>query len=463
MHEISHRKLNFAMGLLSVAVAVGCFVGAKTLLDGDEIRTVEILAARTVEVEQAVAAKQADVEAAGRDLEDAMRKITKGLGFNLLILPEDQDVNELYTEGTLSKSMPDEFVERLANSKIMTINHLLPLITRKLRWEELGQTVYVIGTRGEVPLVHRDLKKPLQDHVPPGTMVVGFQVAKQLGLEPDKQDAGKNKAAQRKDKNKPPKVLKTVKFQGREFDVTKAKAELGNRDDSTVWINLGEAQELFDSNNLVNAILALECNCATADRVTEIRQDLERILPGTQVIESGPPALARAEARNKAKAVAVESLRLEKEAGAAAVASESESRARLETQHRQVAGILVPLAVVGCAVWIGLLTFGNVRQRAGEIGILRAIGLRSAQILFIFLGKAVVIGVLGATIGCVAGFAFGAAMGDLSQAGGGWSQLFEPQLFAAVLLMTPIIAALASWIPAVLASRQDPAVILQAD
>ena len=41
LREILHRKLNFAMGLLSVAMAVGCFVGAKTLLRADEIRTEE--------------------------------------------------------------------------------------------------------------------------------------------------------------------------------------------------------------------------------------------------------------------------------------------------------------------------------------------------------------------------------------------------------------------------------------
>jgi hypothetical protein len=403
LHEISHRKLNFAMGLLSVVVAVGCFVGAKTLLRADEIRT----------------------EQAGKQLEDEMRKITKGLGFNILILAEDQNVNELHTEGTLSTSMPEEYVDRLANSKIVTINHLLPMVVRKRHWDLIGQTIYVIGTKGEVPLAHRDLKKPLQDHVPQGTMVVGFQVAKRLGLDKKKQD-------------KKQKVDKDVTLLGREFKITKTKPEQGNRDDSTIWINLAEAQEMFDSKNLVNGILALECNCATQDRVAQIRADLESILPGTQVIESGPPALARAEARNKAKQTAQQNL----------------------AQHRSFAAVLVPLVIVGCGTWIGLLAFGNVRQRSAEIGILRAIGLRSAQILSIFLGKAVVIGLLGAIVGYAFGFAFAMGMGGTE---GGWSQLFALELLAATILMAPAIAALASWIPAVLASRQDPAVILQAD
>ena len=432
LREISHRKLNFVMGLVSVAVAVGCFVGARTLLRADEIQT----------------------EQAGKALEDSMRKITKGLGFNILILPEDQDVNELHTEGTLSKSMPYEYVERLANSKIVTINHLLPLVIRKVRMSDIDKielgpaerqtSMFVIGTHGEVPLVHRDMKKPLEDHVPPGTMVVGFQIGKKLELKPSKKKAAKKKSDKKNSakgagQKEQPNTLETVNFLGREFKITKVKAELGNRDDSTIWINLSEAQEMFDSKNLVNGILALECNCATIDRVAEIRKDLEAILPGTQVIESGPPALARAEARNLAKQMAVKNLE----------------------QHQSFASILVPLVVIGCGAWIGLLAFGNVRQRSSEIGILRAIGLRSMQILLIFLGKAILIGLIGAIVGYAAGF--GIVMSMLPESSGALSQLFAPELLVATLLIAPTIAALASWIPAMLASRQDPAMILQAD
>ena len=53
VREIAHRKLNFLLGLLSVAVAVGCLVGAMTLVRGNEFRTGELLAAKQAEVEQA--------------------------------------------------------------------------------------------------------------------------------------------------------------------------------------------------------------------------------------------------------------------------------------------------------------------------------------------------------------------------------------------------------------------------
>ena len=110
LSEIRHRKLNFLLMLFSVTVAIACLVGALTLLRADEIRTQQLLEK-----------KQQEVEQAGAELNDAMRKITKGLGFNVLILPEDQDLSELHLEGTLSSTMPEEYVERLANSSIVTI------------------------------------------------------------------------------------------------------------------------------------------------------------------------------------------------------------------------------------------------------------------------------------------------------------------------------------------------------
>ena len=131
LREIRHRMLNSLFALLSVAVAVGCLIGALTLLKADDIRTTEILAETT----QILESRKKDVEKAGVELNDAMRKITKGLGFNILILHKSQDRNELHVEGVASKTMPEEHVNTLANSKIMTVNHLLPMISKKVQWE----------------------------------------------------------------------------------------------------------------------------------------------------------------------------------------------------------------------------------------------------------------------------------------------------------------------------------------
>ena len=214
--------------------------------------------------------------------------------------------------------------------------------------------------------------------------------------------------------------------------------------------------------NLVHAILALECNCAAKDRIGQIRSELADILPGTQVIERGSTALARAEARNKAKETAVAALEREKKSAEETIHREREGRENLRQHREGLAAILVPLVVVGSALLIGLLAFGNARQRKSEIGILRAIGARSLQILSMFLGKALLIGVVGAVVGYLAGFAVGAAWGDRLSAQPA-SALFLPGALLLAMVMAPLLSAVASWIPALMAARQDPALILQED
>ena len=95
--------------------------------------------------------------------EDSVRKTMKGLGFNIFIFPEGQELGEVYTQGFASKTMPESYTAKLAESKIVTVNHLLPSLTRKLKWPEKERTVILIGIRGEVPIAHRDPKKPLID------------------------------------------------------------------------------------------------------------------------------------------------------------------------------------------------------------------------------------------------------------------------------------------------------------
>ena len=436
--EISHRKLNFLLGLISVSVAVGCLIGAMTLLKAYDIQTESILAENETKFNESIEVKQKEVEEAGLQLKDSMRKITKGLGFNILILPEDQSLNELYTTGNLTKTMPEDFVNKLAESKIVTVNHLLPMISKKIHWEEKDIDIILTGTRGEVPFMHRAMKKPLLDQVPKGKMVVGFQIQKELDL----------------------KKGDVVKLMDREFTIHQIHPERGSADDSTVWINLAEAQELLKMQNLINTILALECNCATKDRIGEIREELSQILPGTKIIERGTTALARAEARNKASQMAVENLEREKKSAEETLTQIKDQRQQILEQKAGFASILVPIVILACTIWIGFLAWGNVRQRNQEIGILSAIGLHSSQIIKIFIYKALLIGVAGGVLGFLLGLLLGVTFGDSSLSTEIIAKVTNPSAFVLVLILAPVLSVIASWIPAMLASQQDPANIL---
>lgn len=448
--EITYRKLNFALSVLAVAVAALSIVASDWIVRRDAEVTRQIMADKIAETEAVVDRKVQAVAAAGADLEDTIRKQMVGLGFNVLILPEDQDVAELHLSGSLSQTMPEAYVQRLADSKIMTVNHLLPTVMKQVKWPEQEMDVVLYGTRGEVPIMHRDLKKPILAAVAPGQMVIGYSIHSKLGL----------------------KVGQEIEFMGKKFNVSQLHPERGSADDVTVWIDLAQAQELLGLQNLVHAILALECEC-TGDRISEIRKEIAGILPGTQVIERFSQALARAEARTKAKQVAEDSLAAEKQAAEASLAREAESRTRIQSEHRQLARVILPLVLLLAASAVGLLAFINVRYRREEIGILRALGLHTRQILVVFLGRSLLSGVIGGVMGVCLGIATGALLGPMldsihsTNSIGVSEKIIGSPSFLITLLVTPLLAValsmMASWIAAATAASQDSAVVLQGE
>jgi len=413
--EIRHRKLSFALGVFSVLVAVGVVVAALAMLDSHRLRTGQI-------VDEMETLKRDEM----RLLEDDYRKIMKTLGFNVLILPKDWDPSRAKPPGQGLNFMPEEYVKRLAESKVVTVRHLLPVLEQWTHWPERDTWLTVVGTRGEVPLIHRDPKRPIAQPVKKGNLVLGYDVHRRLGL----------------------KVGDKVTFRKAELTVSQVRPEVDPNTDWSVWLNLAQAQEMLDKKGLINAIQALECRCAWAN-VEKVRDEIARILPETQVKPLASKALARKQARERAA-----------EAHETAIRQMKQHRANLVRQRRDLVTWLVPVVVVGCAIWIGLLTFINVRQRRSEIGILRAIGLRSRHILLVFLTRAVLVGVLGALLGYVAGFALGALAGGAALDAAVAATLFQPWLLAVVLGVAPLLSALASWAPAIVAAQQDPAVVL---
>lgn len=424
LREIFHRPLNFGLGVLSVAVAVGVLVAQFMALDAHDLRTQTILSHKEAEMKETM-----------RRLEDEVRKITVRMGFNVLILPTGQELGDFYAEGYASKFMPETYVKTLSESGILSVRHLLPSLEQKIKWTERGdRTVVLVGTRGEVPESHRGT--PIQEAVPSGKAVVGYELWNGLGLKP----------------GDPLDIL------GESFTIEQCHPERGTKDDITVWIDLAQAQALLDKPGQINAIMALKCHCVGVD-ISSIRKELARILPDTKAIEFGGKAIARAEARDQANATAVATLQAERD-----------HRAKLRQEREAFAAWFVPLVLIGCMAWVAFLAFSNARERNAEIGILRALGFLSRKILFVFLARAILLGLFGAVLGYGTGFLLGvssmngAVLADAAMdnaALGGGAGLFDPVFFALILLLTPLLSASATWAPATAAARQDPAVVLR--
>jgi putative ABC transport system permease protein len=412
LREIRHRKINFLLSVLGAAVAVAAVLS-----------TVAALRDHDAQTESLIGGMEKATQAEMTRLEDEIRKSMKGLGFNLFIFPKDQDLSEVYAEGFASKTMPEDYVMKLASSDIVTVNHLLPSLTQKLEWPEQKRTVILIGVRGEIPIMERPQKGAILDPVAPGKVILGHELHRSLGL----------------------KEGDRLTFMGREFTVDKTYSPRGSRDDITIWMHLPEVQSLLGKPGLINAIQALECNCETVDRLGEIRAELHQILPDTQIIETESTALARAEARNTAAATARQQIEAKKT-----------ERAALKAERGRLAGLLLPLATVVSLVWIGLLAFINVRERLVEIGILRAVGVKGRAILGAFLARAVVAGLIGGVIGVAA-----ATFVRASEAAP--AALIGPMEMGIAILAAPLLAAVAAWLPALAAAQRDPADVLRHD
>ena len=416
--EILHRKLNFALGVVSVLVAVGVLVAAVTLLKAHDLSTEQLLTRKQAEAHQRLAA-----------LEDDYRKYMKELGFNLLILPKEQDLSEFWQQGYASHTMPEGYVKRLSESGTMLIRHLLPIVQQRVRWDEQKRRVILIGTRGEVPLAHRRPMEPMLLAVPEGKAIIGHDLAQDLAL----------------------KKGDTMRFLGRDFEVLRVQPLRGSEEDATIWVDLKAAQELLDMDGRINGIEALKCECKGVT-LEQLKQQVAGYLDHeVKVVVRENKVTLRSKARDR---VAREHEQ--------AIAAEARARADLRRTREGFAAVLVPLVLVGTAVWIGFLALSNVRERNGEIGILRAIGVRSGSIFCVFIAKALMIGLLGAALGYAVGLLISVVTAgstpSLALAEPG--RLFAAWLLVAVIVAAPVLAMLASWAPATLAARQDPAAVL---
>ena len=401
IHEITHRKLSFALGLISVTVGVGALVGALTLLRAYDRQTQETLSQKEDDLRRRIA-----------KMNEETQRAMLHLGFNIVILPKDQSLADWYAEDYASKFMPEDYVARLEQSGLVTVEHLVPRLRQRVAWPETKWTVILVGTRSRAVAPRQDANALALESVPPGEILLGHEVHQGLDL----------------------KAGAEVQFMGRPFAVHKCLGETGAKDDMTVWINLRDAQELLNRKGLINEIMAVECRTAWAN-LPKVESEITQILPDTQVIEIASKVLAKTHALTKMA-----------EEGEAAIQRELQNRANLRESRERFAWLAVPTVMLVCGAWLMLLSFRNVWDRLEEIGVFRSLGFRSYHILQIFIVRSVVIGLVGGTLG----FLCSGLLGGL-----------DPTLFGIALIVAIGLTAVACWLPAAYAARQDPALILR--
>lgn len=407
--EALHDRVATMLAILAVVIATAPVISQFAVLDAHDRTTDAALLERRSRIEAEMAA-----------LEEEYRELMLQLGLNMYIMPAEQDLHEYHEAGHATTFMPEEYVSRLASTDIITVRHLLPVIEQKVRWPEAGnRSILLVGTRGEVPFEDNPGDKPIILPVPKRHVVLGHELGASLRLS----------------------IGDTVTLLGRELIVHEIHGPRGTVDDITAWIHLSEVQDLLGLEGRINGIMALQCICVGGD-IDSLNKQIPTILPGTKVVFFENEVTTRADARDRARKAAQASLQ-----------AEEQHRFLMRQELERTAVWLVPAVIAAGAALIAFVAVTNVAARRREIGILRAMGWRTRQILAVFLAKASVVGLAGAALGVTTGYA---AAHLLSEAG----IRINPFLFVAAFLGAPTLSVVVSWIPIFLGVSDDPATIL---
>ncbi len=335
-------------------------------------------------------------------------RLTRDMGFNLRIVPKETNMDKFWHLGYSEHTMPQENVVKFMSFKEFSFAHLTATLHHKLLWR--GMDIVLTGISDELEPSGRE-KTPMIHIIKPGDLILGFEVANKLDLNQGDR----------------------VDLIGKEFIVSKTLSESGSMDDIRMYARLEEIQAILGMEGRVNEIRALNCLCLTTgneDPLIILREQLEQVLPQSRIIMDKNIAMAR-------------------------------ERQRL--MFEKYFAFIIPFVVVTCAIWIAAMILINVRDRKQEIGILRALGYGGGYIATLFLGKAVLFGLLGAILG----FFIGSAL----------SLIYGPDIFLVTASSVKPIYSLLGWsilaatvfsvtsalLPTMIAITQDPAQTLRGE
>ena len=337
------------------------------------------------------------------------KRIQRDMGQNLRIVSKETDLAHFWDEGFSRETFPENWVKSFTNiTDTINYSHLSAVLKWKVQWRDTPAMIYGLAPREVAP---PGRKKPIMiTTVKRGTVQLGRTLADIHGV---KRDA-------------------TVTVEGVKFEVARVLSEKGSGAEIRIYMHLADAQAVLKREGKINEIQALDCYCAdeTQDTLALLREQLSPILPQAQVFRMQDMAEAR------------------------------------EKQRRDIEwtfSTLMPAIVFFCGIIVGVLAFVNTRARREKIGILRALGKGSGSIAALFLGKALLLGVAGAVCGFTLGTAllleWGQELLKISPKLIGW----DMNNLEWALLLAPVFAALASFIPAMLAVTHDPAETLRHD
>ena len=348
-------------------------------------------------------------ESTGKAMENETRKLMLELGQNLRIIPKETRMDQFWIRGFSESTMPQDYVYRFIEKGGYSYTHLTATLQRTIQWK--GFTVLITGVMPEVFPPDKPHKEPMTFELERGDAYVGFEVADSLSIHEGDE----------------------IEINGTRLHVVNTLYRTGSYDDVRIYTELSDAQAILGLPGQINEIKALECICFldyNADPLKAVQDQLAELLPEGKVLLLRGIADIRFQQRT--------------------------------TTAKHMSSIIISI-IVGCGVFIGVLAMLNVRAREREIGLLRALGYGGAGIAVLLLGKALLIGVIGAFLGFWGGTRLALTYGPEIFQLTAKAIKIDYTLLAEALLWAPTFAVVCSFIPAMQAVASDPAYTLRED
>ena len=345
-----------------------------------------------------------------------IKRNVRDIGSNVVILPIQVDQVAYHDRGGYSEqTMPYRVVEQLIEFKA-SLNHLIPMLEQRalVKYRNQSESIRVVGIAASIPMPGRP-KAPMQRAVKPNSVQIGSALAEQLGIDP--------------------KAIPSIDVAGKELAISRVNQPTGTWQDTALFVDLDTAQEIFEKPSRISRIEAIEC---TSEKCIELgvssnvvlTNELANITDQAQILRRRSMADARANVRNM-------------------------SRENLDLLTNAM-WIFLVASTIFLATW-------NASQRKSEIGVFRAIGFTRPRILGILLWRATLLAALGALAGVAigSGLSFWQATSVFEVTGS--KATIDLLGIIKVALTAVILAALATLIPAVIASSRHPAEIIGKD
>ncbi|WP_166821669.1 ABC transporter permease [Thalassoroseus pseudoceratinae] len=354
------------------------------------------------------------------------------LGANVLVLPPNVTLEDYYAADMHGKTMPEEFVTRLALARMPGVENLAPKLCVDANVDGTSVTLTGILPRSEfqAKAAWQGIGiMPMSDGVGTDRGCCATTVDVEADAAPeslatmrtiaqlDERDIILGSDAATKLGKK---VGDKVTVSDEEFQVLSVLPSTGTIDDSRLFAHLHSVQDLAETGPVVNVIEIMAC---CEDAAGDLIGELSAELPETRVIT---------------------------------IAQVVETQVAVNRLMSRLSWVFFSILLLVGAASIASVMYANVTERRKEIGTLMALGASRGFVVRMFLGKAMVLGLAGGLGGFLGGTILAAVLGPKLL---GITVQPLPELLAIGMAAATVVALAASFLPARRAAGLDPCLV----